>query len=126
MLAKSPIGKGWAGALPGEFLPGPDQFATVDLRADDSRQNASPVERNDLDVPVFMISDTAREDFLAGNVTQGGDVEPVRAGGCLDRVCGGLRFSRHQRGLWQIQTCHSKRMTVAILFEEANVVQQRN
>jgi hypothetical protein len=99
MLAKSPLGKGRAGALPGEFLPGPDQFAAVDLRADDSRQNASPVKRNDLDVLVVMIIDTAREDFLAGNFTQGGDVEPVQAGGCLDRVRGALRLARHRRGL---------------------------
>ncbi len=77
MLAKSPIGKGWTGALSGEFLPHPDQFATVDLRTDDSRQHARPVERNNLDLPVFMISGAAREDFLARNVAQHGDVEPV-------------------------------------------------
>jgi hypothetical protein len=76
VLAKTPIGKRWAGAPSGEFLPRPDQFATVHLRADDSRQNASPLKRNDLNLPVFMIRDTAREDFFAGNVTQCGDVEP--------------------------------------------------
>ena len=99
MLAKSPVGKCWAGALAREFLPRPDQFATVDFRADDSRQNARPVKRNDLDLPVFMIRDTAREDFFAGNVAQCGDVEPMQAGGCLDPFRGALRLSRHQRGL---------------------------
>src|SRR5258708_24415987 len=85
MFAKSPIGEGWTGALAGEFLPHPDQFATVDLRTDDSRQHANPVERNDLDLPIFMIIDTASKNFLAGNVAQCGDVEPVRAG-CLPAV----------------------------------------
>src|ERR1700694_74676 len=98
MLAKSPVGKGWTGALSGEFLPDPDQLATVDLRTDDSRQHASPVERDDLDLPVFMISGTARQNFLAGNVAQSGDVEPVRASGCLHAVCGALWLSRHGRG----------------------------
>src|SRR5437667_11303865 len=80
MLAKSPIGKRSAGALPGEFLSHPDQFATVDLRTDDSRQNASPVDRNDLDMLVFMIGGTTRKDFLAGNVAQYGAAEPMQAG----------------------------------------------
>jgi hypothetical protein len=77
MLAKSPIGKGWTGANSREFLPCPDQFATIDIRSGDSRQNASPVERDDLDLSVFMILDTAREDFFTGKVTQRGDVESV-------------------------------------------------
>jgi hypothetical protein len=98
VLAKAPILKCAAGALSGEFLPCPDQFAVVDLRADDSRQHASPVKRDDLDVPVFMIGDSAREDLLARNVTQCVDVEPVQAGGCLDPVCDVLRLSHHQRG----------------------------
>src|ERR1700682_3441716 len=125
MLAKSPVGKCWAGALAREFLPRPDQFATVDFRADDSRQNARPVKRNDLDLPVFMIRDTAREDFFAGNVAQCGDVEPMQAGGCLDPFRGALRLSRHQRGLWELQTCHSKRMNMPVRFVEATGLQDR-
>jgi hypothetical protein len=46
-----------------------------------------------------MISDTARKDFVAGNVTQYGDVEPMQAGVCLDPVRGALRIRRHQRRL---------------------------
>src|SRR6266481_529128 len=97
MLAKTPIGKRSAGALPGEFLPCPGQFATVNLRADDSRHDAASIERNDLDVPAFVIGDTPREDFLTGNVSQGGDIEPLQAGGCLDPVPGALRLSHYRR-----------------------------
>jgi hypothetical protein len=43
-------------------------------------------------------TDAAREDCLAGKVTQCGNVESVRGGGWFDLVRGGLRFSGHQRG----------------------------
>src|SRR6266403_779208 len=99
MLAKSPIGEGWTGALAGEFLPHPDQFATVDLRTDDSRQHASPVDCNDLDLPIFMIIDTASKNFLAGNVAQCGDVEPIQAGGRLDTLRWPLWLSCHWRNI---------------------------
>src|SRR4030088_778537 len=50
-------------------------------------------------MPVFMIIDTALEDFFSRKVAQCGDVEPVRAGVGLDIVCGALRLSGHERGL---------------------------
>src|SRR6266403_143409 len=99
MLAKSPIGEGWTGALAGEFLPHPDQFAMVDLRTDDSRQHASPVDCNDLDLPIFMIIDTASKDFLAGNVAQCGDVEPIQAGGRPDTLRWPLWLSCDRRNI---------------------------
>jgi hypothetical protein len=41
-----------------------------------------------------MIDGTAREDFLARDVTQYGDVEAMKVGSCLDPVRGALRHSR--------------------------------
>lgn len=51
---------------------------------------------------VFMIGGTAREDFLAGSVTQCGDVEAMQAASCLNPVRGALRHSR--LSAWNLRT----------------------
>ena len=67
MLAEAPVGKSRAGAFSREFPAHPLQLGPVNLGANHSREDASAIGRDDLNLSVFMVLDAACKYLVPAN-----------------------------------------------------------